>query len=62
MPPDTVPETDPTRCHPCRGTGRVMSNKGGTPHEVDCPWCDGTGRFTAAHDAQAARRSGASSA
>jgi hypothetical protein len=23
---------------------------------VPCPWCEGTGRFIAGHDAQAARR------
>jgi DnaJ-class molecular chaperone len=54
-PPDAAPEDDPSRCHACRGTGRVTSNKGGTPHEVECPWCEGTGRFIPEHDAQAAR-------
>ena len=43
-------------CAPCRGTGRVISNLGGTPHEEPCPWCEGTGRFIPGHDAQAARR------
>jgi DnaJ-class molecular chaperone len=47
---------DPQRCTPCRGTGKVISGLGGTPSSVTCPWCDGTGRFDAAHDAQAARR------
>jgi hypothetical protein len=32
----------------------VISNKGGTPHQVACPWCEGTGRFIPEHDAQAA--------
>jgi hypothetical protein len=32
----------------------VISNKGGSPHEVTCPWCEGTGRFIPEHDAQAA--------
>ena len=45
---------DPARCTACRGTGRVTSGLGGTPHEVPCPWCEGTGRFDPAHDAQAA--------
>jgi DnaJ-class molecular chaperone len=47
--------TEPAACPPCRGTGRVISNLGGSPHEVECPWCEGTGRFLADHDAQAAR-------
>jgi DnaJ-class molecular chaperone len=53
-PPDES-DFDPNRCHACRGTGQVISNLGGTPHEVECPWCEGTGRFIAEHDAQAAR-------
>jgi DnaJ-class molecular chaperone len=56
-PPDEPSaEYDPERCHACRGTGQVISGKGGTPHEVTCPWCEGTGRFIRDHDAQAARR------
>jgi DnaJ-class molecular chaperone len=55
-PPEPA-EYDPERCHACRGTGRVISGKGGTPHEVECPWCEGTGRFIPGHDAQAAKRS-----
>jgi DnaJ-class molecular chaperone len=50
-PPDD--DHDPGRCTACRGTGRVKSTLGGEPHEVTCPWCDGTGRFIAGHDAQA---------
>jgi DnaJ-class molecular chaperone len=46
----------PLPCAPCRGTGRVISTLGGSPHEETCPWCDGTGRFTPGHDAQVARR------
>jgi DnaJ-class molecular chaperone len=53
-PPDALSPDDPARCHACRGTGRVISNKGGTPHDVPCPWCEGTGRFIPEHDAQAA--------
>jgi DnaJ-class molecular chaperone len=45
---------DPAACTACRGTGEVISGLGGTPHRVQCPWCDGTGRYDAAHDAQAA--------
>lgn len=48
--------TDPRPCAPCRGTGRVISNLGGSPNEVPCPWCDGSGVFIPDHDAQAARR------
>jgi DnaJ-class molecular chaperone len=56
-PPDEPPAAyDPERCHACRGTGQVISGKGGTPHEVPCPWCEGTGRFIPEHDAQAAKR------
>ncbi len=40
-------------CSPCRTTGTVISNLGGSPQEVQCPWCDGTGRLTPGHDAQA---------
>jgi DnaJ-class molecular chaperone len=55
-PPDQETAEDPGRCTACRGTGRVMSNKCDKPHEVACPWCEGTGRFIPDHDAQAARR------
>jgi DnaJ-class molecular chaperone len=47
---------DPERCSACRGTGQVISGKGGEPKPVPCPWCEGTGRFIPGHDAQAARR------
>jgi DnaJ-class molecular chaperone len=53
--------TDPTDdgaravCTPCRGTGRLISGKGGSPHEVTCPWCGGTGAFQPGRDAQAVR-------
>ena len=46
----------PRECTACRGTGRVISNLGGSPHDETCPWCEGTGRFIPGHDAQAARR------
>jgi hypothetical protein len=48
---------DRSTCTPCRGTGRVISNLGGTSHEVECPWCEGTGRFIPGHDAQHRERS-----
>jgi DnaJ-class molecular chaperone len=53
-PPDE--NAEPRACSPCRGTGRVVSALGGTPREVTCPWCEGTGTFIPGHDAQAARR------
>jgi DnaJ-class molecular chaperone len=56
QPPDDSAEPRP--CSPCRGTGRVISNLGGTPAEVTCPWCEGTGTFIPGHDAQAAKRGG----
>ena len=37
----------------CRGSGRVISNLGGTPSTVDCPWCDGSGMRVPGIDAQA---------
>ncbi len=40
-------------CSPCRGTGKVTSTLGGTPHVVRCPWCEGTGAFQPGRDAQA---------
>ena len=51
---DSTP--DPISCPPCRGTGTVISNLGGTAHEVTCPWCEGAGVLTPGHDAQAAKR------
>lgn len=39
-------------CLACRGTGRVSSGLGGTPHEVACPWCQGTGHRIPGIDAQ----------
>ena len=52
-----MPE-DNERCHPCRGTGKLTSTLGGSPHEVECPWCEGTGRFEPGHDAQRAKEGG----
>jgi hypothetical protein len=38
---------------PCRGTGRVISNLGGKPQEITCPWCEGGGVRLPGIDAQA---------
>jgi DnaJ-class molecular chaperone len=51
MAPDD--EFEMESCRACRGTGKVISNLGGSPKEVDCPWCDGTGKYLPEHDAQA---------
>jgi DnaJ-class molecular chaperone len=51
---EETPEPQP--CSACRGTGKVISNLGGSPSTVTCPWCEGTGQFIPDHDAQAARR------
>ena len=59
MADDAPPPTDadePRPCPPCRGTGRVVSNLGGSASTVTCPWCEGTGHVLPGHDAQAARR------
>ncbi len=37
----------------CRGTGRVISNLGGSPSAIACPWCEGSGLRPAEIDAQA---------
>jgi len=44
----------PRECMPCRGSGRVISNLGGTPSTVTCPWCAGGGVRLPDVDAQAA--------
>ena len=38
---------------PCGGSGKVVSNLGGTPTKVTCPWCAGAGVRVAGVDAQA---------
>ncbi len=43
----------PRECMPCRGTGQVISNLGGTANKVPCPWCGGGGVRLAGVDAQA---------
>ncbi len=47
-------ELAPNACIPCRGTGRVISNLGGEPRQVACPWCRGGGVRLTGVDAQAA--------
>jgi len=37
----------------CRGTGKVISNLGGTASRIPCPWCGGAGLRLAGQDAQA---------
>ncbi len=37
----------------CRGSGQVISNLGGTPSTLTCPWCDGGGVRLPDVDAQA---------
>ena len=44
---------EPRECMPCRGSGRVISNLGGTPDMVPCPWCGGGGRRLPDVNAQA---------
>ena len=52
----TADIAEPPPCSPCRGMGTVISNLGGSPSTLPCPWCEGTGRLIPEHDAQAARR------
>jgi hypothetical protein len=41
---------------PCGGSGQVISNLGGSPQKVTCPWCRGSGLRVPNVDAQAAWR------
>jgi len=43
---------------PCRGSGKLISNLGGTPSTVTCPWCEGGGVRLSGIDAQAKWRDG----
>ena len=54
----TEAPAEPRPCMPCSGKGKVVSNAGGDPHEVTCPWCEGGGVMIAEHDAQAAQGEG----
>jgi len=53
---------EPGACGACRGTGVVISNLGGEPHELPCPWCEGGGVRLRGHDAQARWRERAAGA
>jgi DnaJ-class molecular chaperone len=44
---------EPRECMACRGTGQVISNLGGTPSNLACPWCGGSGERQPGIDAQA---------
>ena len=44
---------EPRECMACRGTGRVISNLGGSASTVSCPWCGGEGLRAVGLDAQA---------
>lgn len=57
---DDSKTADPGACSPCRGSGEVISNLGGEPSRVRCPWCEGGGTQIPGHDAQARRRARAS--
>ena len=48
--------TDQPVCTPCSGKGTVISNLGGSPSTITCPWCEGSGHLLPDHDAQAAQR------
>ncbi|HEY5286003.1 MAG TPA: hypothetical protein VIJ50_02745 [Solirubrobacteraceae bacterium] len=43
---------EPRACMPCHGSGKVISNLGGEPSEVTCPWCRGGGERLTGLDAQ----------
>ena len=43
---------EPRVCMPCHGSGKVISNLGGEPSEVTCPWCRGGGERLTGLDAQ----------
>ncbi len=45
---------EPRECMACRGSGKVISNLGGEPSTVVCPWCAGAGLRLPGTDAQAA--------
>jgi DnaJ-class molecular chaperone len=51
---DEVPESGPRPCPPCRGSGTVISNLGGSANRIACPWCAGSGLFDPERNAQEA--------
>ncbi len=44
---------EPRECMACRGSGQVISNLGGSPSKLTCPWCEGQGVRQPGVDAQA---------
>lgn len=56
MAADSAETAERLPCPPCRGTGSVISNLGGSAQTLECPWCDGSGFLMEAHDAQARHR------
>ena len=48
-------EATPTSARPAAAPGKLISGLGGTPHEVVCPWCRGTGQRIPGIDAQELR-------
>jgi hypothetical protein len=50
---ETPTTPGPGDCLACRATGQVISNLGGEPRNVPCPWCEGSGVRLTGHDAQA---------
>lgn len=54
----SAPEStgEPQPCMPCHGSGQVISNLGGTPSKVTCPWCRGGGLRLVGSDAQEYQR------
>ena len=59
---DEQARREPLPCAPCRSTGAVISNLGGEPSQVTCPWCEGSGEHLPGHNAQAARAASAAGA
>jgi hypothetical protein len=53
MPDENTSPPGPGDCLACRATGQVVSNLGGEPRRVPCPWCEGSGLRLSGHDAQA---------
>jgi hypothetical protein len=51
-PGDGADSGDGRQCMPCRGTGKLISNLGGSASTVTCPWCGGTGVRQSGVDAQ----------
>jgi len=51
---DEIDPNDRSKCSPCGGSGKLVSNAGGEPHPIVCPWCEGSGSVIAEHDAQEA--------